>query len=224
MPKPTNAKPLMIVLLGAPGAGKGTQATGIVREFGVVHVSTGDMFRDNIKNETPIGKKAKQFIDAGQLVPDDVVIEMLKERIQKPDCEKGVLLDGFPRTQAQAVALDKLIGDKYKLIAVSLEISDKTVLERITGRRYCPICNRLYHVTFAPPKEDMLCDTCHKPLATRNDDTEKTVRDRLAIFHQQSGPVKEFYAKKKVLFDINADRDSHDVAKECIDLIHSQAK
>ena len=150
--KPAENPPL-IILLGAPGSGKGTQAATIVKEFGVVHISTGDMFRENIKNQTPIGKKAKGYMDAGQLVPDEIVIDMLKDRLQKPDCKNGALLDGFPRTLAQAEALEPIIASHYQPIVISLEVSDKTVMDRLTGRRYCPKCNAVYHVTFSPPKK-----------------------------------------------------------------------
>jgi adenylate kinase len=218
---PTDSPPL-IILLGAPGSGKGTQAASIVKEFGVVHISTGDMFRENIKNQTPIGQKAKSYIDAGQLVPDDVVIDMLKERLQKPDCKNGALLDGFPRTLAQAEALESLINDHYQPIVISLEVSDKTVLERLTGRRYCPKCNAIYHVTFSPPKKEGICDTCGTPLATRSDDTEATVKDRLAVFHKQIGPLKEYYAKKGLLDEVNGEIGAPLTSQACINAIKAR--
>ena len=193
----------LIILLGAPGSGKGTRAATIVKEFGVVHISTGDMFRENIKNQTPVGKKAKGYIDAGQLVPDEIVIDMLRERLQNPDCKKGALLDGFPRTIAQAEALESIINETYQPVVLFLEVSDATVIDRLTGRSYCPKCNAIYHVTFSPPKTSGVCDACGATLAVRDDDTEKTIRDRLAVFHKQTGPLKEYYAKKGLLDEID---------------------
>jgi adenylate kinase len=218
----SEAKTPLIILLGAPGSGKGTQATTIVKEFGVVHISTGDMFRENIKNQTPIGQKAKSYMDAGQLVPDDIVIDMLKQRLQKSDCARGALLDGFPRTLAQAEALESIINDHYQPVVLSLEVSDQTVLDRLTGRRSCPKCNAIYHVTFSPPKEEGMCDVCHTPLVVRNDDTEATVRERLAVFHQQIGPLKEYYAKKGLLNEIDGQSGSAMTANACRNAIKSR--
>lgn len=214
--------PPLIILLGAPGSGKGTQATTIVKEFGVVHIATGDMFRENIKNQTPIGKKAKGYLDAGQLVPDEIVIDMLKQRLQNPDCAHGALLDGFPRTLPQAEALETIIKDHYQPIVISLEVSDKTVMDRLTGRRYCPKCNAIYHVTFSPPKKEGICDTCGAPLATRSDDTEATVKDRLAVFHKQIGPLKEYYGKKGILEEINGEIGSSLTAQACVNAIKAR--
>ena len=199
----SGVKTPLIILLGAPGSGKGTQAATIVKERGVVHVSTGDMFRENIKNQTPIGQKAKGYLDAGQLVPDEIVIDMLKERLQKPDCQRGALLDGFPRTLAQAEALESIINDHYQPVVLSLEVSDQTVIDRLTGRRTCPKCNAIYHITFSPPQTEGICDACGTVLVTRDDDSEKTVRERLAVFHRQIGPLKEYYAKKGLLDEID---------------------
>lgn len=201
----TAEKTPLIILLGAPGSGKGTQAEFIVKEFGVVHISTGDMFRDNIKRETPIGKKAKSYIEAGQLVPDEIVIDMLRQRLQEPDCKNGALLDGFPRTLAQAEALESIIKDHFQPVVISLEVSDATVMDRLTGRRYCPTCNAVYHITFSPPKKPGICDKCGSPLAIRPDDVEATVKERLAVFHKQIGPLKEYYAKKGLLDEVNGE-------------------
>ncbi len=212
----------LIILLGAPGSGKGTQATTIVKEFGVVHISTGDMFRENIKNQTAIGKKAKSFMDAGQLVPDEIVIDMLRERLQKPDSAKGALLDGFPRTLAQAEALETIIKGHYKPIVISLEVSDKTVMDRLTGRRSCPKCNAIYHVTFSPPKQEGICDACRTPIVIRSDDTEKTVKDRLSVFHKQIGPLKEYYAKQGLLEEINGEIGSTLTAQACVNAIKAR--
>lgn len=215
-------RPPLIILLGAPGSGKGTQAETLVKEFGVVHISTGDMFRANIKNQTPIGLKAKTYMDAGQLVPDEIVIDMLRQRLLEPDCAHGALLDGFPRTLPQAVALEPIIANHYRPVALSLEVSDKVVVDRLTGRRYCPRCNAIYHVSFAPPKKEGICDKCGAPLATRDDDTEKTVRERLAVFHKQIGPLKEFYAKKGLLDEINGEIGSTLTAQACVNAVRAR--
>lgn len=223
MPSKTlSEKPPLVILLGAPGSGKGTQAAVITREFGIPHISTGDMLRNNIKNQTAIGLKAKTFMDAGTLVPDDIVIDMLAERLKQPDCQKGALLDGFPRTLAQAKALDLIAKDSFQPIVLSLEVSDATVIQRITGRRYCPTCNAIYHVTFSPPKKEGICDKCGAPLATRSDDVEKTVRERLAVFHQQIGPLKQYYAQKGILDEINGEQDSSLTAPACIQAIRAR--
>jgi adenylate kinase len=213
----------LVILLGAPGSGKGTQATKIVEKFDLVHISTGDILRHNVKNETPVGKKAKSFMDAGQLVPDEIVIEMLQNRLEEPDCQKGVLLDGFPRTLAQAEALENITKKAYKVVVLSLEVSDQTVIVRLTGRRSCPKCNAIYHITFSPPKEEGVCDGCGETLVIRDDDTEKTVRERLAVFHSQTGPLKEFYKKRDLLTEIDGEATSgggvESITKECLDTL-----
>ncbi len=216
-----NEKAPLIILLGAPGSGKGTQAVQIVQKYGVVHISTGDMFRYNIKNQTPIGVKAKEYIDAGKLVPDEIVIDMLKDRLAQPDCAKGALLDGFPRTLAQAKALEALIGTKYIPIVISLNVSDATVLERLTGRRSCPTCNAIYHITFTPPKKEGVCDKCGSGLITRSDDTEKTVKERLAVFHEQIGPLKEFYAKSGLLNEVSSENGAN-ASQVCLKVIQDR--
>ncbi len=225
MPADTSAEnPPLIILLGAPGSGKGTQAATIVKDFHVVHISTGDMFRENIKQQTPIGKKAKSYIDAGQLVPDEIVIDMLRERLQKPDCANGALLDGFPRTLTQAKALEAIIQGHYQPIVISLEVSDTTVLDRLTGRRSCPKCNAIYHVTFSPPKQEGICDTCGASLVIRSDDTEKTVQERLAVFHAQIGPLKEYYAQQGLLEEIDGEIGSTLAGQACICAIKARLK
>jgi adenylate kinase len=212
----------LIILLGAPGSGKGTQAASIVQKFNVVHISTGDMFRYNISNNTPIGQKAKAYIEEGKLVPDEIVIDMLKDRLAQKDCAHGALLDGFPRTLAQAQALEALISSKYTPIVLSLQVSDKTVLDRLTGRRSCPKCNAIYHVTFTPPKKEGICDKCGTALITRSDDTEKTVKERLQIFHEQIGPLKEYYAKTGLLNEVDGESGSSAIQQSCLDIIQKR--
>ncbi len=219
---PTKDKIPLIVLIGGPGSGKGTLATSIVKDFGVVHISTGDMFRYHIKNETPIGKKAKSFIEAGKLAPDELVIDMLKERLQQPDCQKGALLDGFPRTLAQAKALESSVNDKYNLVVLYLDVSDATIMQRLAGRRYCPSCNAVYNVTFAPSKIPNICDVCGATLIVRNDDREETVRDRLSVFHQQNAPLIPYYEEKGVLTSINGEKGAAAVAEEALRILHEK--
>jgi len=216
-----SAQTPLVVLLGAPGSGKGTQAAKIVQEFDIVHISTGDILRHNVKNQTPIGKKAKEFMDAGQLVPGDIVVTMLQERLKEPDCQKGALLDGFPRTLDQAKALEEMIGDRYKVVVISLEVSDQTVIDRLTGRRSCPVCNAIYHVMFTPSQQEGVCDGCGGELITRADDTEKTVKERLAIFHSQVGPLKEFYAKRDLLNEIDGEdkAGAESISRACLKTI-----
>ena len=211
--------PPLIILIGAPGSGKGTQAEVLVREFGVVHISTGDMLRANVKNQTPIGLKAKTFMDSGQLVPDEIVIDMLRQRLAEPACSHGALLDGFPRTLPQAVTLDTIIADHFHPIVLSLEVSDNTVINRLTGRRSCQDCNAIYHLSFSPPKKEGVCDKCGGKLVSRSDDAEKTVRERLAVFHKQIGPLKEYYAKKGILDEINGEVGS---AAACINAVKTR--
>ena len=210
----TQKKPL-VILLGAPGSGKGTQAEKIVQKYNIVHISTGDMFRANIKNKTPIGLLAQEYTSTGRLVPDGIVIDMFKNRLAQSDCTQGALLDGFPRTLDQAKALEALIGDTYIPIVISLEVSDKTVVDRLTGRRSCPVCNAIYHVTFTPPKKEGICDKCGAALITRNDDTEKTVKDRLQVFHEQIGPLKSYYVQKGILTEVNGEAGSEATTAGC---------
>jgi adenylate kinase len=212
-------KPLLIILLGAPGSGKGTLATKLVEEFKVTHISTGDMFRYNIKEQTPIGKEAKGYLDRGQLVPDETVIKMVKERLGKPDCAQGILFDGFPRTIAQAQALEPLIA-AYNPIVLSINISDDIVVQRLAGRRYCPKCGATYHISFAPPKAPGTCDTCKEKLCIRSDDVESTVRQRLAVFHKEIGPLLDFYNSKKLVVEVDGSQGAQQVAQDAIARLH----
>lgn len=212
----------LIVLIGGPGSGKGTLAASIVKEFNVVHISTGDMFRYHIKNETAIGKKAKSFIESGKLAPDELVIDMLAERLQQPDCKQGALLDGFPRTFAQAKALENIIKDSYNMVVLYLDVTDATIIQRLSGRRSCPKCNAVYNVTFAPPKVDNICDKCGTTLVIRNDDKEETVKDRLAVFHQQIEPLKAYYTEKNLLTNIEGEKGAVAVAQQALKTLHEK--
>ena len=186
-----------IIFLGPPGAGKGTQAQRICAALGIPQVSTGDILRRAIKEQTPTGLKAKSFIDAGKLVPDEVVIAIVEERLKEADCQKGYILDGFPRTVPQAEALEKA-GITFDAV-VSLEISDEEIVERMGGRRVCASCGAPFHVKNLPPKVEGVCDACGGKLEARADDKPEVVRDRLKVYHKETAPLKDFYAARNLL-------------------------
>lgn len=184
---------MKIIFLGAPGAGKGTQAEVVAEKFGIPTVSTGNIIREALKNGTEMGLKAKSFIEAGQLVPDEVVIGIIKERLAKGDCENGFILDGFPRTIPQAEALDAMGISIDKV--VDIEVPDENIMERMTGRRVCGKCGASYHLMFKKPLKDGICDSCGSELVQRKDDAPETVSDRLHVYHEQTEPLKDFYEK-----------------------------
>jgi len=186
---------LGIILLGAPGAGKGTQAKKIALSFSIPQISTGDMLREAVKNGTEMGLKAKGFMDAGGLVPDEVVIGIVRDRLKAKDCDKGFILDGFPRTIPQAQALDRVVKELGKEIRVvlSLEVDEKELLERLTGRRTCTACGAMYHVRFNPPKSDGKCDKCRTALIQRDDDKEETIKARLVNYKKSTAPLLDYY-------------------------------
>ena len=184
---------MKMILLGAPGAGKGTQAERLAEKLGIPTISTGGMLRDAVKNETPVGLRAKAFMDAGDLVPDDVIIGIMSERMAEADCVDGYILDGMPRTLAQAEALETA-GINID-VALSIEISDETIVARMSGRRFCSDCGATYHTESAPPKVGGVCDKCAMPLTTRKDDLPETVLNRLAVYHRETEPLKGFYDK-----------------------------
>lgn len=186
---------LGIILLGPPGAGKGTQAKKISDEFAIPQISTGDMLREAVNNGTEMGKKAKSFMDQGGLVPDEVVIGIVKDRLQAKDCDKGFILDGFPRTIPQAQALDRVTNDLKKEVRVvlSLEVDEKELMERLCGRRTCPGCKAMYHVKFNPPKAEGKCDKCGTALMQRDDDKEETIKARLVNYKKMTEPLLQYY-------------------------------
>lgn len=198
-----------VILLGAPGAGKGTQATKIVNKTGVPHISTGDIFRYNIKNQTPIGKVAKSYIDKGELVPDSVTVEIVKDRLSNDDCKKGYLLDGFPRNIYQAEELDKF-SNVEKVIDIEVDLSK--LLKRITGRRVCAKCGESYHIDFLNGKTT--CDLCGGELIQRADDNEATVKQRLDVYEKQTAPLVEYYEKAGKLIRIDGDKTIDEVFEE----------
>lgn len=183
-----------LILLGAPGAGKGTQAELITEKLGIPSISTGNMLREAIKQGTPVGLKAKQFMDQGLLVPDDVIIGIVRERVAQPDCARGFILDGVPRTIAQAEALEKE-GVRIDFV-ISIEIKDAVIEARMTGRRVCGSCGASFHITANPPKQAGICDLCGAPLVIRKDDAAETVRRRLQVYHGETEALKDFYAKQ----------------------------
>jgi adenylate kinase len=194
---------MRIVLLGGPGSGKGTQAKKLVDKLGIPQISTGDIFRAALKEGTPMGLKAKTYMDKGELVPDDVVIGVVEERLAKPDLDKGYMLDGFPRTLAQAEALDKIIVSQGKAInhAILVDVPDEELVARLSGRRTCrnSDCGKMYHVMFNPPKRDGICDGCGSELYQRDDDSEATIRERLTVYNNQTAPLIDYYDKKQLL-------------------------
>ena len=188
---------MKLILLGAPGAGKGTQADIIKKKLGIPTISTGNILRAAVKNGTPVGIRAKQYMDAGQLVPDDVIIGVVKERLQEPDCADGFILDGVPRTIAQAKVLEQA-GIRFDAV-VALEVPDDLIIERMSGRRVCENCGASYHIVNIPPKKEGVCDVCGGALKQRKDDDPETVKDRLAVYHKITEPLNGFYAARMIL-------------------------
>lgn len=199
-----NIKPQVIILLGPPASGKGTQATKLAAEVKLPHISTGDLFRENIGKNTELGKKAKSYMEAGKLVPDELVLDMLFERVSQPDCKRGYVLDGFPRTIPQAEALDERLGDKVNLKVVNLQVTDDLLIKRTSGRRSCPECKEIYNIYFSPPEVEGKCK-CGHDLVQRDDDKPEVVKERLRVYKNQTEPLIEFYKKKGVLVDVNGE-------------------
>lgn len=193
--------PMRLIIFGPPGAGKGTQASRISGRHGLPHISTGDMLRAAVKEGTGLGRLAKSYMDKGELVPDDVVIGIIKERIRKTDSKDGFMLDGFPRTIPQAKALDKMLDDEGLKIGavISIEVDDEEVVKRISGRRVCEKCGAMYHIIFDPPKNSAYCDKCDGKLYQRDDDDEDVVRNRLQVYKTQTEPLKEYYKRTGIL-------------------------
>lgn len=207
---------MKIIMLGAPGAGKGTQAKMIAKKYGIPHISTGDIFRSNIKGGTELGKKAKSYMDAGKLVPDELTIDMLLDRIGQEDCKGGYVLDGFPRTIPQAESLTKaLVGRGEKIdYAVDVAVPDEAIVARMSGRRACLGCGATYHIVYNAPKTENVCDVCGEKLVLRDDDKPETVQKRLAVYHEQTQPLIDYYKKAGVLATVDGTRDLNEVFKD----------
>lgn len=212
---------MKFVFLGAPGAGKGTQASVIAEKFGIVHISTGDIFRENIKNETELGLKVKSLMDEGKLCPDNLTVELVKDRISQNDCQKGFILDGFPRTIAQAEVFENVLEDaNEKLDAViDIDIPDQTVIDRMSGRRLCKECGDSYHVIFNPTKVEGICDKCGGELYVRKDDEEATVLNRLVEYHKNTEPLIDFYKQRGLLMVVNGSVGIDDVTANIEDVV-----
>jgi adenylate kinase len=213
-----------IVFLGPPGAGKGTQAKILIERYGIPQISTGDMLREHRAKGTELGKKAQEYMDKGQLVPDEIILDMVKERLSQPDCQKGFILDGFPRTVAQAEALDKLLEEMGKKLdfALALIVPDELLIERLTGRRTCKSCGMMYHIKYKPPKVDNKCDVCGGELYQRPDDNEETVRNRLKVYHESTAPLIEYYRKKGILREIDGSKSIEEITQQIIQILEGK--
>ena len=204
---------MKIIMLGAPGAGKGTQAKMIADKYQIPHISTGDIFRSNIKEGTELGKEAKTYMDKGLLVPDELTVKILLDRVAKDDCKNGYVLDGFPRTIPQAEVLDEALAKLNDKIdyAIDVDVPDENIIRRMSGRRACLACGATYHIEHIPPKTEGICDRCGKELVQRDDDKEETVRNRLNVYHEQTQPLIDFYTKKGILKTVDGTVDMKDV-------------
>jgi adenylate kinase len=216
---------MYLVLLGPPGAGKGTQAERLQEELKLPHVASGDLFRENIGNETKLGILAKKYMDRGDLVPDDVTIAMVRERLQQPDCADGVILDGFPRTLAQAEALDKMLTSTGRTLAgvLCINVPDEELVRRLSGRWICGQCQTPYHTAFSPPAEEGVCDECGGKLHQRDDDRPKTVRARLRVYREQTAPLIDYYRRAGLLVEVNGFGDIETINAALLDAIRSLA-
>lgn len=212
---------MKIVMLGAPGAGKGTQAKMIAEKYSIPHISTGDIFRANIKNGTELGKKAKSFIDKGQLVPDELTLDLIMDRFKEDDCKNGYVLDGFPRTIPQAEALDEALkanGEKVDF-AIDIDVPDENIVRRMGGRRACVNCGATYHIVYSPTKVEGKCDECGEELIVRDDDKPETVLSRLEVYHNQTQPLIDCYNEQGILKSVDGTIDMKDVFNEIVKIL-----
>ena len=212
---------MKIVMLGAPGAGKGTQAIKIADKYDIPHISTGDISRANIKGGTELGQKAKSYIDKGELVPDEVTIGMLLDRIAQDDCKNGYVLDGFPRTIPQAESLTEALksqGDRIDF-ALNIDVPDEAIIKRMSGRRACPKCGATYHIVYAAPKTENICDKCGTELIIRSDDKPETVKDRLNVYHQQTEPLIAYYKTAGVLREVDGTQELPKVFEDVVAIL-----
>ena len=212
---------MKIIMLGAPGAGKGTQAKKIAEKYQIPHISTGDIFRANIKNGTELGKKAKTYMDQGLLVPDELVCDLVVDRVQQDDCKKGYILDGFPSTIPQAESLDAALSRLGEAVdyAINVEVPDENIVKRMGGRRACVGCGATYHLVYAAPKKEGICDNCGAELILRDDDKPETVQKRLGVYHEQTQPLIDYYTKKGILKEVDGTMDMGDVFKAIVEIL-----
>lgn len=212
---------MKLVLLGPPGAGKGTQAAGIIEKYNIPHISTGDIFRKNLKEGTALGLKAKAYMDKGELVPDSLVVEIVVDRLSEDDTVKGYLLDGFPRTVAQAESLNEYLVKKGTNLdfVLNIKVDPAALIERAVGRRICKSCGATYHITFNSPKTEGVCDKCGGELYQRADDTEETVSNRIKVYMDETSPLINYYNEKNILFDIDGQRDIADVFTDIVNVL-----
>ncbi len=212
---------MKIIMLGAPGAGKGTQAKMIAEKYAIPHVSTGDIFRANIKEGTELGKEAKKYMDQGLLVPDELTVKILLDRVAKEDCKNGYVLDGFPRTIPQAEVLDNALtklGDKIDY-AIDIDVPDENIIKRMSGRRACLSCGATYHIEHIPPKKEGICDVCGQELVLRDDDKPETVKNRLNVYHEQTQPLIDFYTAKGILKTVDGTKDMKEVFAAIVSIL-----
>ena len=212
---------MKLIMLGAPGAGKGTQAKKIAEKYQIPHISTGDIFRANIKNGTELGQKAKTYMDQGLLVPDELVVDLVMDRFAQDDCKNGYVLDGFPRTIPQAEALDAALEKAGAKIdyAINVEVPDENIIRRMSGRRACVACGATYHMVHIPPKTEGVCDTCGKELILRDDDKPETVKKRLDVYHEQTQPLIDYYTEKGALVEVDGTVDMEDVFNAIVKIL-----
>src|SRR5215471_5713486 len=217
-----------VIMLGAPGAGKGTQAKFIAHNYGIAHISTGDILRDNVSRSTELGRKAEAIMERGELVPDDLVNPMVSERLGRIDCDRGYVLDGFPRTIVQAEWLDRLLASRafagrvLALIVINFQVSYNQLLQRLTGRRSCPTCGRIYNVYFQPPRREGACDFDDTPLIQRKDDSEEVISERLKSYERHTLPLVDYYRRRGRLFEVNGELPVEQVTAEVLSLIEKQ--
>ena len=212
---------MKIIMLGAPGAGKGTQAKKIAEKYQIPHISTGDIFRANIKNGTELGKKAKTYMDQGLLVPDELVCDLVVDRVKQEDCKNGYILDGFPRTIPQAESLDEALGQMGESLdyAINVDVPDEHIVNRMSGRRACVGCGATYHIVYAPTKKEGVCDVCGAELILMDDDKPETVQKRLSVYHEQTQPLIDYYKGKGILKDVDGTKDMDVVFQAITDIL-----
>ena len=212
---------MKIIMLGAPGAGKGTQAKKIAAKYHIPHISTGDIFRANIKNGTELGKKAKTYMDQGLLVPDELVVDLVVDRVNQEDCANGYVLDGFPRTIPQAEALTDALNDLGQKVdyAIDVNVPDENIVKRMSGRRACVGCGATYHIVYAPTSKEGICDTCGGELILRDDDKPETVQKRLNVYHEQTQPLIDYYTNSGILKEVDGTIDIEEVFNEIVKIL-----